>query len=199
MDHQTEELKWQAIKTNDASYDGVFYYGVKSTGIFCRPSCKSKVPLRENVIFFANAQEAVEKGFRPCKRCRPDCDEPVNGMLNVINEKVIPVLQTEYSDPDLLRKLPSMVGISSFYLQRLFKHQTGVSPKVFLQTTRISKAKELLEKQELNSAEICFTVGFQSLSTFYAVFRGITGVSPGAYQRKFIKNIAGGKDEAGIR
>jgi AraC family transcriptional regulator of adaptative response / methylphosphotriester-DNA alkyltransferase methyltransferase len=67
--------KWQAVIECDKSYDGLFFYGVVTTGVFCRPSCRSKSPLRNNVLFFNGLDDAVKAGFRPCKKCRPDNDE----------------------------------------------------------------------------------------------------------------------------
>ncbi len=64
--------KWQAVVNCDKGYDGLFFYGVTTTGIFCRPACRAKTPRRENVVFFGNAEQAIEAGFRPCKKCRPD-------------------------------------------------------------------------------------------------------------------------------
>ena len=68
----SDNEKWQALISCDKDYDGLYFYGVKTTGIFCRPSCKSRMPIRDNVIFFHNSRKAIEMGFRPCKRCRPD-------------------------------------------------------------------------------------------------------------------------------
>ncbi|MFT9494790.1 Ada metal-binding domain-containing protein [Anaerosolibacter sp.] len=73
---QNEE-KWNAVMNNNEHYDGLFFYAVKTTKIFCRPSCKAKVPLRKNTLFFSSADEALKEGFRPCKMCRPDINNPV--------------------------------------------------------------------------------------------------------------------------
>ena len=68
----SDNEKWQAVENCDKSYDDIFIYGVKTTGIFCRPSCRSKTPVRTNIVFFTNPTNAIEAGFRPCKKCRPD-------------------------------------------------------------------------------------------------------------------------------
>jgi AraC family transcriptional regulator, regulatory protein of adaptative response / methylphosphotriester-DNA alkyltransferase methyltransferase len=184
----TDELMWQATISNDRCFDGVFYYSVKSTGIFCRPSCKSKLPNRENVSFFPTPDQAMEQGYRPCKRCRPDLLSPATESIQEIVTQMIAILQTEYDDPLLLTVLPGRVGVSPFHLQRLFKKQTGYTPKEFLRTVKIDQAKELLVKDELNNTEICYGVGFQSLSSFYANFRMVTGISPREYKRKFCQS-----------
>jgi AraC family transcriptional regulator of adaptative response / methylphosphotriester-DNA alkyltransferase methyltransferase len=180
----TDEIMWQATVFNDRSFDGVFYYGVKSTGVFCRPLCKSKTPNRENVSFFSTPDQAMEQGYRPCKRCRPDLLNSFNEPIGEVTRQIIAILRTEYDDPYLLTVLPGRVGVSPFHLQRLFKKQTGYTPKEFLRTIKIEKAKELLAKDELNNTEICYRVGFQSLSSFYANFRMVTGIAPREYKRK---------------
>ena len=176
---------WNAVISNSPDYDGVFYYGVKSTGIYCRPSCSSKQPCRENVFFFPDSREALEKGYRPCKRCRPDLLSPFVEPIKEVNDKVKSILETEYNNTDILSQLPSRMGVSPFHLQRSFKKQTGHTPKAYLQLVRINRAKELLSDGGLNNTEICFAIGFQSLSSFYAAFRSLTGFSPGEYKINF--------------
>lgn len=194
----TVEMMWQALIRNDQNFDGVFYYSVKSTGIFCRPSCKSKVPRRENVSFFFEPHKAIAEGYRPCKRCRPDLlsppAEPIREMMNQVTK----ILQTDYVNSDILADLPTLVHVSPFHLQRSFKKLTGATPKEFLRAVRIEKAKELLAKGELNNTEICYAIGFQSISGFYAAFRDITGVSPREYKLKIPQYTAGGHNETCI-
>lgn len=187
-----DEIRWRALLNHDPQYNGIFYYGVKSTGIFCRPSCKSKAPRRENVVYFQSPQEALGKGFRPCKRCRPDLNGPPENPAQEIGAQVVCLLQSAYQDPEILTKLPEKVGVSSFHLQRLFKKYTGSTPAAFLRRIRIDQARKLLEKNQLNNTEICFRVGFQSLSSFYAAFRNITGKPPGEYRLEFANSPAGG-------
>lgn len=183
----TKDIMWTIVINNNPTYDGVFYYGVKTTKIFCRPSCKSKRPLRKNVLFFDNIQHAITAGHRPCKRCRPDLDtftEPIKLMINTVSY----IIETEYSNPQLLAEIPARIGLSSFHLQRSFKKETKITPKAYLQRIRIKRAEELLQQSTLNNTEICFTVGFQSISCFYATFRTITGFSPKAFSIKNNKN-----------
>jgi AraC family transcriptional regulator of adaptative response / methylphosphotriester-DNA alkyltransferase methyltransferase len=173
----SEELMWEITKKCDPQYDGKFYYAVKTTMIFCRPSCKSKTPLLQNVSFFSSVREAVSKGYRTCKRCRPELSGHYNPSESVLKATEL-ILMTEYEHSDILKDLSSRVGMSSFHLHRLFKESTGRTPKEFLEEIRVNKAKELLVTSSLSNTEICYAVGFQSLPRFYHIFREKTGFSP---------------------
>jgi len=175
------ELLWEAVISCRAEYDGKFFYGVKTTRIFCRPSCKSKTPRRENVDFFESAKEAMEKGYRPCKRCRPDLQEAVYDPNEQKVEEIRDLLEKEYHSEWTLGMLARRVGMSSFYLQRIFK---GVSPKQYLNRIRVEEAKRLLASSGQTITEICFAVGFPGLTAFYQVFHRMTGLSPRAYRKQ---------------
>ncbi len=120
--------EWQAIVENEASYDGTFYYAVKTTGIFCRPSCKSRAPKKENVLLFRNANEALSEGVRPCKRCKP------NG-LRLPDEdwtrQIIHVIDMNYHEPFTLMRLADMCHGSPYHLHCTFKKMTGYTPKQY--------------------------------------------------------------------
>jgi len=176
------DIMWGAVIACRPEYDGVFYYGVRTTGIFCRPSCKSKTPKRENVDLFASAREAMEKGYRPCKRCRPDLLEAVYDPNGEWVREVRGLLEREYRDPWTLDRLARRVGVSAFHLQRMFKKYTGTSPKQYLNRIRVEKAKRLLAGSGLKITEICYAVGFPGLTPFCRVFRRFTGLSPRAYR-----------------
>src|SRR5699024_3561905 len=166
----------------DATYDGIFFYAVKTTGIFCRPSCKSKVPNRKNVSFFSNADKAKKAGYRPCKRCRPDLDSKTYDPFQSIIEDTKQIIDNHYGQKMLLDELASMVGVSRFHLNRLFKDRTGNTPRMYLEKVRITKAKELLLTTTLNCMEVGYQVGYQSNSSFYNAFRRNTGFSPNQFQ-----------------
>lgn len=173
---------WEAVAANDAQYDGAFYYAVKTTGIVCRPSCRSKVPNRENVVFFTSLDEALHDGFRPCKRCRPDLGAHYRPEEDIV-ELACRLLRGEYHNPNILAELPERIGISFFHFQRLFKRVTGCTPKEYLQRIRIDKAAELLAHSSLNNTDICLTVGFRSVSGFYTAFRQHMGLPPKKYRK----------------
>ena len=182
MNGLSESKKWEASTANDSSFDGIFYYAVKTTGIVCRPSCKSKIPNRENVSFFNSLEEALHSGYRPCKRCRPDLGvqyDPEKESVTLVCE----ILKNHYHNPELLEELPSRAGISSFHLQRLFKKVTGYTPKEYLQGIRVQKAAELIKQGQMNNTDVCLMVGFKSLSSFYSAFRQQMGVSPKEYRK----------------
>lgn len=176
----TEEEKWKAALECDASYDGIFYYGVKTTGIFCRPSCKSKSPKRENVEFFDTAEQARESGLRPCKRCRPDLLEFQPQRENA--EKIKNVYDRYFSDRDRLREELSELGLSRSRILQLFQNQYEKTPAEYLNGLRVDSAKKLLENTSDNILTIAFQSGFESLSAFYTQFRRVTGVSPKEYR-----------------
>lgn len=177
----SENEKWQAVVSCDRSYDGIFFYGVKTTGIFCRPSCRSKTPLRDNVIFFDNAAKAIEIGFRPCKRCRPDkvVFEPD---LEII-KKAKDIFDADYNKQADLSCSSKQLGISKNHLIRLFKQYNGITPTQYIVKIRVDKAEELLNQKDISILEIAYAVGFKSLSNFYKCFKEQTGHTPNEHRK----------------
>jgi AraC family transcriptional regulator of adaptative response / methylphosphotriester-DNA alkyltransferase methyltransferase len=181
----TEEEKWKVSLCCDVNYDGKFFYGVKTTGIFCRPSCKSKNPKRENVIFFDTAQEAQNYGLRPCKRCRPDLVDfqPQKEAA----ENIETIYRQFFKDHDHLKEELKKLGISRNRMSQLFQFRYGKTPVEYLNELRISHAKELLKSTQENILQISLESGFESLSTFYTQFRKAEGDSPNAFRQSKIK------------
>src|SRR5687767_11975682 len=128
------ELYWQAVRTNDVRFDGAFVLGVKTTGIYCKPSCRARLPKRENVDFYPSPQMAERRGFRACKRCRP-------GEVGGIDPHVAKILKVcEMMEGDELLTLDNLsasVGLSAYHLQRSFKEIIGVSPKKYAEAKRM--------------------------------------------------------------
>ena len=157
---------WQAIIHNDSSYDSKFFYAVKSTGIFCRPSCKSRIPNKNNVRIFHHAEQALNENFRPCKRCKP------NG-LTLPNEEWVEqikvYIEKHFDELLTLDILAEMCHGSPFHLQRTFKKMTGISPIEYIQRFRIVKAAEHLLQTNQSIKEISTAVGIetQSISQLY--------------------------------
>lgn len=121
-----DEVRWQAVLNRDASQDGQFYSGVRSTGVYCRPSCPSRRPRRENVRFFDDLEGARAAGFRPCLRCKPgEVEARCRAVLHVQH-----LLDTVEPTPSLAQ-LAGAVGFSPFHLQRVFKAETGLSAKQY--------------------------------------------------------------------
>nr|WP_244513435.1 bifunctional transcriptional activator/DNA repair enzyme AdaA [Oceanobacillus limi] len=177
---------WNATISCSSAYDGLFFYAVKTTGVFCRPSCKSRIPKRENVSFFSNAAEACKMGYRPCKRCRPDLKSIITyDPIESVIEDTMQAIENNYSQKMTLDEMAAMVGVSPFHLNRLFKDRTGNTPRMYLEKVRITKAKELLVTTTLNSTEIGYQVGYQSISSFYHAFKRGTGLSPSQFQARY--------------
>lgn len=172
---------WEAIVSCDLSYDGVFYYGVKTTLIFCRPSCPSKTPNKENVAIYFDRETPAENGFRPCKRCRPDLFSNLNPREQLI-KKTTDFLINNYSCDLSLEDIAKRVYISPFYLQRIFKEEMKMSPAQFLTKKRIEAAKELILHTSLSITVIAYEVGFKSSSHFSTLFRKSVGLSPSDYR-----------------
>lgn len=175
------EEYWNAIVGCDSSYDDSFIYAVKTTGICCKPSCKSRVPKRENVAIFKNAYMAIEQGFRPCKRCKPDGSvlpavEWIGQITDWINQN--------YQEHITLEELSQHFHGSPFHLQRLFKRVQGVSPAEYIQRLRLKKAIEMLETDEKRIAEVASAVGFYNTPYFITLFKKQFGCTPAAFRKR---------------
>lgn len=174
-----EELFWNAVRMNDARFDGAFYLGVKTTGIYCRPSCRARTPKRENVAFFTTSEAAELAGLRACLRCKPKRSEKVDPQIVKIL-KACELLESEdlYSLDDLAEE----VGLSSYHLQRSFKEIIGVSPKKYSEAKRMERFKsELREGGDVTAA--MYDAGFGSSSRLYEKAAESMGMTPAAYKK----------------
>jgi AraC family transcriptional regulator, regulatory protein of adaptative response / methylphosphotriester-DNA alkyltransferase methyltransferase len=175
------EEVWEAIINCDPTYDGKFYYGVVTTGIFCRPSCRSKNPKRENVRVFWSINDAISANFRPCKRCRPDhLRWPDEDLAHLVLERI----ENQYQEPITLATLAHMFHISPYHLHRTFKRIVGTTPAEYLRTVRMKAAKRMLEETDKSIAEIAITVGFPNAAHFSTVFQRHYGMVPSAYRNQ---------------
>lgn len=176
----TEKEKWQALLNCDSMYDGRFYYGLKTTGIFCRPSCKSKSPRRENVLFFDTAEQASIAGLRPCKRCRPDLleFEPQKEIANQIKH----IYEQCYFDRKRLKNELAALGLNRNRIAQLFKQEYNMTEIAFLNQIRIREAKRLLLDTQDTILQVALQSGFDSSSNFYSQFQKIVGMSPNQYR-----------------
>lgn len=186
LGHPLTDEKWQAIIQNDASFDHKFIYAVESTGIFCRPSCKSRAPKREHVRIFDNAQQALAASFRPCKRCKP-----ISGTLPEDEwvEQISGYIEAHYTQKLTLDTLADMCHGSPYHLHRTFKRVKGVTPAFYIQQKRIDRALEYLLKTDKAISEIALRVGMGSTSYFITVFKKITGLTPAEYRAKNMTKI----------
>ncbi|MBL0387223.1 methylphosphotriester-DNA--protein-cysteine methyltransferase family protein [Tumebacillus sp. ITR2] len=176
-----EERQWQAIEACDSGSDGEFYYGVRTTGVYCRPSCKSRTPKRENVRVFGTTDEAVNQGFRPCKRCRPE-ELAWRGAGEEVVALVKGLMQARFAEALSLELLAEEVKMSPHHVHRVFKRETGQTPGEFLLEVRMRAAKELLRTTEWSVTEVAGQVGFVNLSHFSTVFHEQTGQTPTQYR-----------------
>jgi AraC family transcriptional regulator, regulatory protein of adaptative response / methylated-DNA-[protein]-cysteine methyltransferase len=171
---------WDAVLTRDAALDGKMYYGVKSTRIFCRPSCSSRRPHRKNVEFFVSTAAATQSGYRACKRCCPeDSTNPKAAFIGQIVEYI-----DMHSDESLtLKSLAERFNMSPFHLQRTFKAVMGITPKSYAEACRIDQLKKQLQSGQLVSAAI-YEAGFGSSSRLYEKSNKGLGMTPATYGRK---------------
>jgi AraC family transcriptional regulator, regulatory protein of adaptative response / DNA-3-methyladenine glycosylase II len=180
-----------ALKTRDARFDGSFFTGVTSTGIYCRPVCKVRTPRRENCRFFALAAQAESAGFRPCLRCRPElAPQGLRWSLNDASDVLAQQAARLLDEPEAwggeapsVEGLARRLGISDRHVRRIFEAQLGVSPLQYLQTRRLLNAKQLLADTQLPITQVALVSGFASLRRFNAVFTAHYGLSPNALRR----------------
>ncbi|WP_246946101.1 bifunctional transcriptional activator/DNA repair enzyme AdaA [Bacillus pinisoli] len=178
-----DSVMWEAVETCDSNYDGLFLYAVKTTKIFCRPSCKSRPPLRKNTIFFSVSAKAVKEGFRPCKRCRPDLIDAPNDSLVVV-ELAKELIEARYSSSFTLDELAKEVGMSKFHLQRLFKEITDLSPQKYQTRARMLRSVHLIENTSDSITDIAHVIGYKSSAYFSEVFYRYYGCTPTEFRKR---------------
>lgn len=182
MSMPSPELCDRARQTKDPRFDGLFFTGVRSTRIFCRPVCPAPTPKPQNIVYFATAAAAAGAGFRPCLRCRPELapgvrpsDTAVNRALHLITEGFL----TDASVDALARR----VAVSPRHLRRLFAQKIGASPLDVHQTQRLLLAKQLLSDSTLSMTQVAMAAGYSSVRRFNAAFRAQGGRAPSAIRR----------------
>jgi len=174
-----EDQRWSAVHNRDRNADGTFYYAVLTTGIYCRPSCAARRPLRGNVRFFASPAEAEAAGFRPCKRCKPRAaDGDVAARKIAAACRAIERADTSPS----LAELAQAAGLSAHHFHRLFKSVTGVTPKAFAQAERDKRLSRAL-RESRSVTEAIYEAGFASSGRFYAATKETLGMQPTDFRR----------------
>jgi AraC family transcriptional regulator of adaptative response / DNA-3-methyladenine glycosylase II len=183
-----------ALKARDARFDGSFFTGVTSTGIYCRPVCSVKAPKRENCRFFRHAAQAESAGFRPCLRCRPELapqlpqtaawsTQDASTMLANQAARLLDEPEGWSEGAPSVEKLAVRLGVSNRHLRRIFDAQFGVSPLQYLQTRRLHTAKQLLTDTALPITRIALMSGYQSVRRFNAAFAGHYKLNPTQLRR----------------
>jgi AraC family transcriptional regulator of adaptative response/methylated-DNA-[protein]-cysteine methyltransferase len=176
-----EDALWRAVASRDARFDGLFVYAVRSTGIYCRPSCPSRRPRRDRAVFFASPEAADEGGFRACLRCRPREPTVRDPQLELAVRACRAIEGDEEGAPSLSR-LAAELGVSPHHLQRTFKSITGVTPHQYAAALRARRLKSLLRGGEGVAAAL-YEAGYGSSSRLYEASDAQLGMTPATYRR----------------
>jgi AraC family transcriptional regulator of adaptative response / DNA-3-methyladenine glycosylase II len=177
---------YEVVKARDARFDGVFFVGVSTTGVYCRPVCRVRTPGRDRCSYFANAASAEAAGFRPCLRCRPELAPgaaPVDAAQRVANSAVARIDAGALSDGSV-EQLAAELGIGSRQLHRVVEAAYGVSPLVLAQTRRLLLAKQLLTDTSLRVVDVAFASGFASVRQFNRQFKSSYRLNPLALRQR---------------
>ncbi|MDB4989173.1 MAG: regulatory protein / Methylated-DNA--protein-cysteine methyltransferase [Myxococcaceae bacterium] len=176
----SDDARYEAVRQRDRRAEGRFFYAVASTGVYCRPGCPSRLPVRKNVSFHSSCDDAEQAGFRACKRCRPRELRP-DAALHALLASMRAQLESE-SEHKTLAALAERAGMSPFYLQRLFKQHVGMTPRAYAAAHRLQRVeRELRQGSSVTSA--LYEAGYSSSSRFYEAESGALGVSPAALRR----------------
>jgi AraC family transcriptional regulator of adaptative response/methylated-DNA-[protein]-cysteine methyltransferase len=170
-----DEGRWAAVVRRDRGAEGVFYYSVRTTGVYCRPSCAARLARRENVRFHSSCEEAEAAGFRPCKRCRPN-EAGLTEQRAAIVAKACRLIETAEEMPNL-EALAESAGMSRFHFHRVFKSVTGVTPKAYAAAHRARRMREELPRRS-TVTEAIYGAGFNSNGRFYATSSEVLGMTP---------------------
>ncbi|RUS43299.1 bifunctional transcriptional activator/DNA repair enzyme AdaA [Cohnella sp. AR92] len=178
--------QWLAIINNEASYDGQFYYAVKTTGIFCRPSCKSRPPNRENIGFYPTADQALAAKYRPCKRCKPTGQRLPNEEWIAL---AIDYIDRNYKEMLTLENLAAICHGTPYHLHRTFKKVMGITPVDYIQHIRIENAQTMLTSSTAPIAEVGARVGLSNTPYFITLFKKKTGQTPQSYRKRHYQQL----------
>ena len=179
MNALTDEARFSLVLARDPRADGQFFYGVATTGVFCRPACGARAPRRENVSFHASARDAVAAGFRACKRCRPHEAAPAERRAAVVAD-LCHLIDAREEAPDLAA-LAAHAGLSPSHLHRMFKAATGVTPRAYAEAARARRVRDALAAGEPVTRAL-YDAGFGSSGRFYEASDGILGMTPSRYR-----------------
>jgi AraC family transcriptional regulator, regulatory protein of adaptative response / methylated-DNA-[protein]-cysteine methyltransferase len=174
----TAERYWQATLARDRHADGTFYFAVRSTRIYCRPSCPARRPLRRNAIFFHSGEEAERSGFRACRRCRPDEIAEVSTLV----ERAARRMSANGEERPKLSAIATRIGTTTAKLRRAFLQATGLNPRELAAAMRLKQFKELL-RQKKNITDALYETGYGSSSRVYERSNAQLGMTPATYQK----------------
>ena len=174
-----DDPRWQAVVARDVKSDGQFFYSVRTTGVYCRPSCAARIPRPEHVAFHATAADAQHAGFRPCLRCKPD-EPSLAARHAALVAQVCRTLESSEQMPTLA-ELAQRAQLSTFHLHRVFKAVTGLTPKAYAGARRAKRIRE--ELAHANSVtDAIYSAGYNSGGRFYAEANDVLGMTPTRYR-----------------
>jgi AraC family transcriptional regulator, regulatory protein of adaptative response / methylated-DNA-[protein]-cysteine methyltransferase len=181
----THEIFYQAYLNRDRSFEGIFFLAVKTTGIFCRPGCKARAPKKENVEFFNNADDAIDKGYRPCKKCQPlqklgEAPQWVKKAMDLVDQ---------HCDQRISDDILQQQDIDPVRLRRWFKANYHVTFQSYQRMKRMLNASEKIERGD-KIIDTALDVGYQSLSGFNETFKSIVGSTPAGIQNQSVITVA---------
>jgi AraC family transcriptional regulator, regulatory protein of adaptative response / methylated-DNA-[protein]-cysteine methyltransferase len=177
-----EDIYWQAVLERDARFNGIFVYGVRSTGIYCKPSCPSRRPRRAKVAFFTSADEAEKNGLRACLRCRPREQQTGDPRIETVL-RVCRIIEESTEGTPSLDALGDELNLSPHHLQRMFKSITGITPRQYAAAHRLKQFKtKIKEGEDLTAA--MYDAGYGSSSRLYEKASEQMGMTPATYRRR---------------
>ncbi len=176
---------YRALMERDSTFEGTFFVGVKTTGIFCRPTCRAKKPKEENVEFFHSVKEALSYGYRPCKLCNPlEYKGEMPGWLKPLLDEIANNNSIKLKDSDLIKR-----GINPFRVRRWFKENLNMTFQSYLRTSRINNAFGRIKFGDEKVVEAAFSTEYESLSGFNSTFKKTTGFTPLESKQKSLIQI----------
>ena len=177
---RTDEARWQAVLERNRVADGSFFVSVRTTGVYCRPSCGARRARRENVAFHASAADAEAAGFRACLRCKPNVDRSEDAQAKAVARACRAIEEAE--EPPTLEALAKMVGQSPWHFHRVFKSVTGVTPKAYADAHRGKRVRDELKRADTVTQAI-YSAGFNSNGRFYAASDDLLGMTPTHFRK----------------
>ena len=179
---KNKDVFWHAVESKDARFNGTFFFGVNTTGIYCKPSCAARTPKRRNVVFFESPKTAEKQGFRACLRCKPDSGIEKDPQVEMAL-KVCQLIEDNLEENVSLDFLGEQTGLSPHHLQRTFKSILGITPKQYATALKIKSFKEQVQRGE-DVTGAMYDAGFGSSRALYENAADKLGMTPAAYKSK---------------